>query len=120
MLEVADELAHFQRYLGPEEEKECHRLERLFEGERRKFVYDLVKEERSLDEQLALIDRDLDRIAQSGNHYDFAIEHVRDSLHQHVTRQMGSSTLMRMVTRWGPPVGVAVATMVVIYLRTLQ
>lgn len=118
MLELADEMALFQRYLSPEEEKACAKIEGAFNDERRKFVYDLIKDDVPPGEHIALVERDLDRIGATGNHYEFAIQHVRDELHRHIEKQLGSSPLMRVVTRWGPPAAILIFTSLAIYIRS--
>ena len=118
MLELADELALLQRYLGPQEEKQCGLLESAFNDERRIFVYELIKDERLPEDHVAIIDRDLDRISETGNHYDFAIQHVRDQLHLHVARQLNSSRLVQVATRWGPPFAILIVTCLLLYIRS--
>jgi hypothetical protein len=117
LLELADDLAGHQRYCGPEEERAAQKIEQAFAAERRKFVYELIGGGGSSEALLASIDRDLDRVAATGNHYEFAIDHVRADLHRHVAKQLGSSRPMQLLTRWGPPVGAAIAFAVVAYLR---
>jgi hypothetical protein len=117
MLEIADDLARFQGFLSTDEETEAGKLEGKFAGERRKFVYDAVREGKPLPVLLSSINADLDRLRATGNYYDYGICHVREELHEHITRQMGNSPFMRFAARWGPPALGVIGMAVYFYLK---
>lgn len=120
LMMLADELAAYQRYCSPAEEAAARKLEGQFAAERRKFIYDLIgKGGVAADAIHASVDRDLERIAATGNHSAFALDHVRGALHEHLAKQLGSSRAMQLLTRWGPPVGAGLALVIYVYLKTL-
>ena len=120
MLEIAEELARFQRYLGPTEEQEEAKLKAAFAAERRKFVYDVVREPGEKSEVVPSIDSQLDRALASGNYAEWSIDHVRGELHQHIGKQINSSPFVRFGTRWGPPVFGIIAIAAYFYAQSLR
>ena len=120
LLEIGEELARYQGYLSPNEEKECGKLEGTFAAERRKLVYELVKSGDAAPALVTMVNADLDRLEATGNHSEWAIDHVRGELSRHIEEQSGSSRLMQFATRWGPPALGAIAMAAYIYFRALR
>ncbi|WP_114228872.1 MULTISPECIES: hypothetical protein [Sphingomonas] len=120
LMDLADDLAGYQRYCSTADDAAARKIEGQFNGERRKLVYELIgKGGVPVDAVLASVDRDLERIAATGNHTAFAIDHVREQVHQHLAKQLGSSRAMQLLTRWGPPIGAGIALIAYFYLKTL-
>lgn len=120
LLEIGEDLARYQGYLSPNEEKECAKLEGAFASERRKLVYDLIKSGEPPAVLLTTVNADLERLEATGNYSGFTIGHVREELTKHIAKQAGSSPIIRFATRWGPPVLGILAMAVYFWLQTMR
>jgi hypothetical protein len=111
LLEAAQDLQFFTGYLDTKGLQEQGRVQGVFNAERRKFVYERLKESDDHQALIASVSADLDGIAQTSTDYiPAAIEEVRSQLIEHIGRQGSKGPLMRFVVRWGPPALMTAAT----------
>jgi hypothetical protein len=104
ILEAAHELLHYSGYLDTQGKKEQSAAQSQFNGERRKLVYELLKQTDDHEALIATVSADMDRMAaNSMDHSHAAIEEVRSELIKHIRRQASNGPFMRFITRWGPP-----------------
>ena len=121
LLNAAQELQFFTGYLDTQGLKEQGKAQSLFNTERRKFVYERLKESGDPEAAIASVSADLDRIAQTSTEYTpGAIEEVRAQLIEHIGRQGRNGPFMRFVVRWGPPAAVTAVGLAYFALRAYQ
>jgi hypothetical protein len=121
LLNAAQELQFFTGYLDTQGLKEQGKAQSAFNAERRKFVYERLKESDDHEAVIALVSADLDRIAQTTTEYTpGAIEEVRTQLIEHIGRQARNGPLMRFAVRWGPPALVTAAAVAYFALKFYQ
>jgi hypothetical protein len=121
MLDAAQELQFFTGYLDTQGLKEQAKVQSAFNAERRKFVYETLKESNDHDALIATVSADLDRIAETTTEYSpGAIEEVRAQVVEHIGRQASNGPFMRFIVRWGPPALTAAAVIGYFALRFSQ
>jgi hypothetical protein len=121
MLEAAQELQFFTGYLDTQGRKEQSKAQGALDAERRKFVYERLKESDDHEALIASVSADLDRIAATTTEYTpGAVEEVRTQLVEHIGKQGANGPVMRFIVRWGPPALTAAAGIGYIGLRLWQ
>jgi hypothetical protein len=121
LLEAAQELQFFTGYLDTQGLKEQGKAQGIFNAERRKFVYERLKDSGDPEAAIASVSADLDRIAETNTDYTpGAIEEVRSQLIEHIRRQASNGPFMRFIVRWGPPALITAATVGYFVLRFYQ
>jgi hypothetical protein len=121
LLEAGQELQFFTGYLDTQGLKNRGRVQDAFNAERRKFVYEALKENDDPEALIASVSADLDRIAETTTEYGpGAIEEVRVELIEHIRRQGSNGPFMRFVVRWGPPALMTAGAVAYLAIRFYQ
>lgn len=120
LLERAQDLEEYTGYLDTIARNEQIQARGRFDDARRRFVYDLFKEEIGREEILPSVLADLDGLEAANPYLGGALSTIREELTRHIGKQARNNPVQRFLIRWGPPALTVAAAAAYIYFRSMR
>ena len=103
LVQLAQELQSYNGYMDHALLQQRNIVLEKFNGERRKFIYDTVRWPGTREQKLAVINANVDSIAETTGYSSVAIEFLREDIVKRLTRQSGQGGVRHFAARYGPP-----------------